>query len=92
MAASLPWESPLKGYENAEPLPTTINADGKSLYNPPGPQSAAYDEFPNPINPSNNAFDVHSEGDCIVAKRALTRSSLLPSQQPNANSVCKGAA
>lgn len=61
MAANFPWEAPLKGYENAEPLPTTINPDGKSLYNPPSSKSAAYDEFPTPINSSNNAFDVHSE-------------------------------
>lgn len=54
------YESPLKGYENAEPLPDTINPDGKSLYNPPGPPSAAYDEFPAPIDPSNNGFDFHS--------------------------------
>ncbi|EPT00670.1 hypothetical protein FOMPIDRAFT_1122098 [Fomitopsis schrenkii] len=59
MAANFPWEAPLKGYENAEPLPTTINPDGKSLYNPPSSKSAAYDEFPTPINSSNNAFDVH---------------------------------
>jgi len=55
------WESPLKGYENADSLPTTINSDGKSLYNPPGPKSAAYDEFPKPIDSSNNGFDFHSE-------------------------------
>jgi hypothetical protein len=55
------WESPLKGYENADSLPTTINTDGKSLYNPPGPKSAAYDEFPKPIDSSNNGFDFHSE-------------------------------
>jgi len=53
------WESPLKGYENADSLPTTINPDGKSLYNPPGPKSAAYDEFPKPIDSSNNGFDFH---------------------------------
>ncbi|TBU42402.1 DOPA-like domain-containing protein [Dichomitus squalens] len=53
------YTSPLIGYENAEPLPTTFNADGKSLYNPPGPRSAAYDEFPKPIDSSNNGFDFH---------------------------------
>ncbi|KAI0766959.1 DOPA-like domain-containing protein [Trametes elegans] len=52
-------KSPLKGYENAEPLPTTINPDGKSFYNPPGPRSSAYDEFPQPIESSNNGFDFH---------------------------------
>ncbi|KAL0953717.1 hypothetical protein HGRIS_004907 [Hohenbuehelia grisea] len=56
-----PYKSPLEGYENAEPLPTTVNADGKSLNNPPGPRSAAYDEFPKPIDSSNNGFDFHSE-------------------------------
>lgn len=55
------WDSPLNGYENAEPLPTTVNQDGKSLYNPPGPKSSAYDEFPKPIDSSNNGFDFHSE-------------------------------
>ncbi|KAI0792151.1 DOPA-like domain-containing protein [Abortiporus biennis] len=53
------YKSPLDGYENAEPLPTEFNADGKSLYNPPGPKSAAYDEFPKPIDSSNNGFDFH---------------------------------
>ncbi|TFY53196.1 hypothetical protein EVJ58_g9583, partial [Rhodofomes roseus] len=59
MASNLPWGSPLKGYENAAPLPTTINPDGKSLYNPPGPQSASYGNFPKPIDSSNNGFDFH---------------------------------
>ena len=54
------YKSPLEGYENAETLPTTVNADGKSLYNPPGPRSAAYEEFEKPIDPSNNGFDFHS--------------------------------
>ncbi|TDL23766.1 hypothetical protein BD410DRAFT_787043 [Rickenella mellea] len=53
------YESPLRGYENAEPLPNTINPDGKSLFNPPGPKSAAYDDFPKPIISANNAFDFH---------------------------------
>ncbi|OJA14988.1 hypothetical protein AZE42_04329 [Rhizopogon vesiculosus] len=53
------WPSLLAGYEAAEPLPTTKNPDGKSLYNPPGPRSAAYDDFPKPIDPSNNGFDFH---------------------------------
>jgi hypothetical protein len=56
----MPWDSPLKGYENAEPLPTNVlNADGNSLYNPPGPKSAAYEEFPKPIDSSHNGFDFH---------------------------------
>ncbi|RDB20834.1 putative 21 protein [Hypsizygus marmoreus] len=54
------WKSPLEGYENAEPLPDTINPDGKSLYNPPtDAKSSAYDEFPQPIDSSNNGFDFH---------------------------------
>lgn len=53
------WKSPLEGYENAEPLPTTVNPDGKSLFNPPGAKSAAYEEFPPPIDSSNNGFDFH---------------------------------
>ncbi|KAF5362563.1 hypothetical protein D9756_002374 [Leucocoprinus leucothites] len=40
-------------------LPTTVNPDGKSLYNPPGPQSKSYTDFPKPIDSSNNAFDFH---------------------------------
>jgi len=52
-------KSPLEGYENAEPLPTHFNEDGKSLYNPPGPKSGTYDEFPKPIDSSNNGFDFH---------------------------------
>ncbi|EIW58603.1 uncharacterized protein TRAVEDRAFT_72118 [Trametes versicolor FP-101664 SS1] len=52
-------KSPLVGYENAEPLPTTFNADGKSYYNPPAPRSAAYDDFPAPIKSANNGFDFH---------------------------------
>ncbi|KAG2042618.1 hypothetical protein BDR03DRAFT_943830 [Suillus americanus] len=55
------WPSLLAGYEGAEPLPTTFNPDGKSLYNPPGPRSAAYDEFPKQFDPSKNGFDFHSE-------------------------------
>lgn len=58
---SMSWKSPLIGYENAEPLPTTFNADGKSLFNPAGPKSRAYDEFPEPIDSSNNGFDFHSK-------------------------------
>ena len=54
------WESPLVGYENAEPLPTALNADGKSLQNVPGPLSPAYDEFPAPIRTNGNGFDFHS--------------------------------
>ena len=55
------YESPLVGYENAPSLPDKINADGKSLYSPPGPRSAAYEEFCKPIDSSNNGFDFHSE-------------------------------
>lgn len=54
------WKSPLEGYENAEPLPDTYNTDGKSLFNPPGPKSSAYDDFQKPIDSSNNGFDFHS--------------------------------
>lgn len=61
------WKSPLEGYENAEPLPTTINPDGKSLFNPPGAKSAAYEEFPPPIDSTNNGFDFHGAFDCICA-------------------------
>lgn len=47
--------------DNTEPLPTTLNPDGKSLYNPPGTKSTAYDLFPPPIDSSNNGFDFHSK-------------------------------
>ncbi|KZP09915.1 hypothetical protein FIBSPDRAFT_900155 [Athelia psychrophila] len=73
------WTSPLQGYENAEPLPDTKNPDGKSLYNPPGPKSAAYEEFPKPIDSSNNGFDFHIyympnvEGDMKFAKELHER-------------------
>ncbi|KAI0821599.1 DOPA-like domain-containing protein [Irpex lacteus] len=53
------WPSPLVGYETAEPLPDKVNPDGKSLYNPPAVRSAAYDEYPKPIDSSNNPFDFH---------------------------------
>ncbi|KAI0793872.1 DOPA-like domain-containing protein [Fomes fomentarius] len=48
----MPWtyKSLLVGYENAAPLPTTINEDGKSLYNP---------RFSKPIRPDKNGFDFH---------------------------------
>ncbi|KAK1232924.1 hypothetical protein PQX77_003937 [Marasmius sp. AFHP31] len=57
--------SPLLGYENAPPLPTGVNADGKSLVNlPPGqensPLSKAYDEFVDPLDKKNNGFDFHA--------------------------------
>jgi len=46
---------------HTDPLPTTLNPDGKSLYNPPGTKSTAYDLFPPPIVSSNNGpgFDFH---------------------------------
>lgn len=59
MAKKSEWLSLLEGYEDAEPLPTTFNADGKTLYNPPGPRSVAYEEFPKPIDPTRNGFDFH---------------------------------
>lgn len=56
------YKSPLEGYENAPALPTEFNADGKSLYNPPGPRSSAYDEFPKPIEgEKRGGFDFHGE-------------------------------
>lgn len=61
LAKNSEWSSLLEGYEDAEPLPTIFNADGESLYNPPGPRSGAYEEFPKSIDPSRNGFDFHSE-------------------------------
>ncbi|KAF3920580.1 hypothetical protein ABW21_db0200939 [Orbilia brochopaga] len=49
-------------YASAPPLPTTFNADGKSLQNNPSETlSTAYTEFPDPIDkaPGRAAFDVH---------------------------------
>lgn len=53
------YQDLLAGYEGAEPLPEKFNADGKSLYNPPGPLSSSYETFPLPIDSSNNGFDFH---------------------------------
>ena len=53
------YKSPLEGYEGAEPLPEGVNEDGKSLKNTPGPLSSSYEEFPEPIDSSNNGFDFH---------------------------------
>lgn len=55
------YPSPLLGYENAPPLPTAFNSDGKSLTNLPADKSKAYEEFPDPITKKNNGFDFHSE-------------------------------
>lgn len=57
----MPHKSPLEGYQNLEPLPTSFNPDGKSLSNPvTGIKSTTYDVFPQPIDSSNNGFDFHS--------------------------------
>ncbi|KAJ7577092.1 DOPA-like domain-containing protein [Mycena floridula] len=56
------YPSPLQGYENEPPLPTTINSDGKSLTNLPvdeSTKSPAYNSFPEPITKDNNGFDFH---------------------------------
>ncbi|KAH7911339.1 DOPA-like domain-containing protein [Hygrophoropsis aurantiaca] len=53
------WQSPLAGYENAEPLPTAFNPVTKALVGIPAPQSKSYDEFPKPIDSSSNGFDFH---------------------------------
>ena len=54
-----PYADLLSAYKDAEPLPETFNADGKSLYNPPGPLSPAYETFSAPIKSENNGFDFH---------------------------------
>ena len=64
MSSKHSWQnkSPLEGYENAEPLPSTVNPDGKSLFNPGKggqPLSDSYTTFPKPIDSSNNGFDFH---------------------------------
>jgi len=58
------YPSPLAGYENGPPLPTTLNADGKSLVNLPladGTRSQAYDVFVDPLDKENNRFDFHGD-------------------------------
>ncbi|KAH6915998.1 DOPA-like domain-containing protein [Coprinopsis sp. MPI-PUGE-AT-0042] len=64
MSANATWKhkSPLEGYESAPPLPTTLNADGKSLDNGTLDNqklSDSYERFPDPIDSSNNGFDFH---------------------------------
>lgn len=60
------FKSPLSGFEHAEPLPDTINADGKSLYNPPAPLSKVYETFPEPFTQRNNGFDFHSASSALI--------------------------
>jgi len=53
------WKSPLAGFENAEPLPSTLNPDN-SFFNPTREQrSSSYDSFPEPFLPNKNGFDFH---------------------------------
>lgn len=49
---SYSYPSPLKGFENAEPLSEEKNADGKSLVNPPRDDglSKAYEAFTDPLD------------------------------------------
>lgn len=68
---TVPYADLLGSYANAEPLPDTINPDGKSLYNPPGPLSPTYDTFPHPIDSSNNGFDFHGASSLFNLKRHL---------------------
>ncbi|KAF9565844.1 hypothetical protein CPC08DRAFT_704278 [Agrocybe pediades] len=50
----------LAPYQDAPPLPTDLNPDGKSLKNLPADKlSDAYEHFPPPIDSSNNGFDFH---------------------------------
>ncbi|KAL1708469.1 DOPA-like domain-containing protein [Schizophyllum commune] len=52
------YPSPLEDIDTSTPLPTTKNADGKSLTNlPPTARSPAYDEFVAPITKAG--FDFH---------------------------------
>ncbi|KAK4927593.1 hypothetical protein LTR28_005903, partial [Elasticomyces elasticus] len=55
------YPSPLKGFENLEPLPNERAADEKSYVNPPAEKpSPAYDSFTSPIsNGERGGFDVH---------------------------------
>jgi len=55
------YDSPLKGYENAPPLPDEKAADGKSYVNPQtGVLSKSYERFTEPLdNGIRGAFDIH---------------------------------
>ncbi|KAJ5766828.1 uncharacterized protein N7511_004444 [Penicillium nucicola] len=55
------YSSPLKGYENLEPLPEERSEDGKSFKNPQhGILSKAYEEFPDPLDKGRQGgFDIH---------------------------------
>ncbi|KAG9233426.1 DOPA-like domain-containing protein [Amylocarpus encephaloides] len=55
------YESPLKGYENAAPLPDEREEDGKSFANPQtGILSESYQRFCEPLdNGIRGAFDIH---------------------------------
>ncbi|KAJ6009366.1 hypothetical protein N7499_005225 [Penicillium canescens] len=55
------YPSPLKDYENLEPLPEDRSEDGKSFKNPQhGVLSKAYEEFPDPLDKSRRGgFDIH---------------------------------
>jgi len=55
------YESPLKGYENAEPLGEELSEDGKSFKNPEtGVLSEAYEKFTSGVmNGRRGGFDVH---------------------------------
>ncbi|RMZ80951.1 hypothetical protein DV738_g2369, partial [Chaetothyriales sp. CBS 135597] len=61
--SSYTFEDPLKGYENAGPLPDELQEDGKSFVNPPRPDgglSKAYTEFTSGITNGRRAgFDIH---------------------------------
>ncbi|KAF7554881.1 hypothetical protein G7Z17_g2607 [Cylindrodendrum hubeiense] len=59
--ATQKYPSPLAGYENAPPLPTERQADGKRYINLPAEKlSDAYDQFIDPLNRGDlGAFDIH---------------------------------
>ncbi|KAI5895382.1 uncharacterized protein SCHCODRAFT_02494648 [Schizophyllum commune H4-8] len=54
------YSSPLEGIDTSTPLPTTKNADGKSLTNlPPTERSRAYEEFVEPITKAGFDFQIY---------------------------------
>lgn len=59
-ATGYKFPSPLKGFENAPPLPEQRNPD-KTYVNPPRKTpSKAYEEFPDPLDKTaRGGFDVH---------------------------------
>ncbi|KLU88612.1 hypothetical protein MAPG_07597 [Magnaporthiopsis poae ATCC 64411] len=74
--ATSTYPSPLKGFENLDPLPSDVVGEGdKSLVNPQnGVLSSAYEEFVDPLNKGKRGgFDLHiyyNQGNAAQTKYA----------------------